>query len=474
MWILDKMPFLEKAPESKAKVITRLEGYSRTLVSWKNYFISAEDKGNIRVGDIVKDQFDDEDERPEEESFGPLFGNYFLRIPFLEKIHSYKLEWKKNHYRKGQEGKKGVENTEEFEYINLKDQVFASEVQGTTGSPAGEKTTDKSGTSFNRIDVTVEYLVTMRVVNPYKFLFDSPGNSFDEVLDYLDTRISNIISQVEPNLLKRMKGSGKALWYGLGNPDSEKYSDPSEYREEHYPNFDSGEEFDKMLSEQRALWSSYKRDISYSDNVQLLFKGLKNDEFVQEKAKEWGIEIDSKGIEIKTVDEPEIIKKARQEAVEKEVEIDKIKVDRKVAAIEAEKKKIEGQGERDRQYNEMRAVEDLARLFRKYGEANPVESAIMLKRAYMAAEKGNLKEINIKGLEGGSIASIAAQLGIGKELRNIFGKGGSSKKDSNDEIGFKSKKSKEKKDNNEKKDEEKDESKYWYDKETGEKKSFEF
>ena len=416
-----KIPFFVKVPESRAIVLTKLGGYSKTLVSWKDYFISGEDKGNVQRGDVVKrSKFKTTDEKPKESGVNPTFGNYFFKTPILEKIYCYELEWKENHYRKGQESKKGQKNTEKFDYIDLKDQVFASSVDGTTGSPVGEETTDESETGFNRIDVTVDYLVTMRVINPYKFLFDSPGNSFDEVLDYLDTRISNIISQCEPNLLKRLKGSGKALWYGLGNPDSEKYSSISEYKQEHYPDI-KDDEFNEIVEKQRSLWSSYKKDISYSDNVSLVFKGLKNDEFVQEKAKQWGIEIDSQGIEIKKVNEPDIIKKARQEAVEREVEIDKMKVDKKVAEIEAEKEKIQGEGNRQKRYAQMRSVDDLAKLFRKYGEADSVAKAIAVNKAYLAAEGENLKVVDINGLEGGSFASIAAQLGIGKELRNLFG-----------------------------------------------------
>ncbi len=354
------------------------------------------------------------------------------------------MEWKENHYRKGQDEKKGERNTESFSSIDLKQQVFVSSVDGTTGSPAGAESTDLTETSFNRLDVDVEYLVTMRVVNPYIFLFDSPGNSFDEVMDYLDTRISDIISQCEVNLLKRLKGSGEALWWGLGNPEVKK--DKSEYyRNEYYPEINDDEEFEALQKKQKTLWAQYKKDISYSDNVEIVFKGLKNDRFIAEKCHDWGIEIDPESIEITRVHEPETIKKAREEAVEKEAELTKRKTEKKMAKVEAETAKIKGQGIRSKDYEEMRAIDDLAKLFRKYGEGSPLESAIMVKKAYLAADKGQLKEINIKGLEGGSIASIAAQLGIGKELRSLFGNGNNNdNRNSSTEAGFKPEKKEEK------------------------------
>ncbi|MGM0438995.1 MAG: hypothetical protein ACQEP3_00990, partial [Patescibacteria group bacterium] len=401
-------------------------------------------KGDFRKGDILrKDKFEKKAEQPKEKKVNPIIGNYFFKIPLLEKVYSYELKWKKNHYRKGKDKNKGEKNTESFDYIDLKDQVFISTVDGTTGSPTGEESTDLSETSFNRLDVKVEYLVTMRVVNPYVFLFDSPGNSFDEVMDYLDTRISDIISQCEVNLLKRLKGSGEALWWGLGNPDIDNY------KEEYYPDL-SEEEFKELEKKQKTLWSQYKKDISYSNNVNLVFKGLKNDPFITERCHEWGIEIDEESIEIKTVQEPEIIKQAREEAVEKEAELTKTRTEQKMAKVEAETEQIKGQGERNRKYAQMRAVDDLAKLFRKYGEPNPVAKAIAVNKAHLAAEGENLKIVDINGLEGGSIANIAAQLGVAKELRNLFGGDSKSSNGSSNNNGKEDKKSKDDKKSKEK------------------------
>ncbi|MGM0439268.1 MAG: hypothetical protein ACQEP3_02455, partial [Patescibacteria group bacterium] len=67
--------FLVKAPESEAIVLTKLGGYSKTLVSWKDYFISAENKGDFRKGDILrKDKFEKKAEQPKEKKVNPIIG----------------------------------------------------------------------------------------------------------------------------------------------------------------------------------------------------------------------------------------------------------------------------------------------------------------------------------------------------------------------------------------------------------------
>ncbi len=413
--------FFVNAPEGKARMLMAPGGkFISELVNWKNYFIVAESKrinGKLyQEGDIVERNGHLEYEL-EKKDISPLFGSYFLKIPGWHSVYSYKLEWSKHHYRGRPGEERNLEETKEnLDYIDLKDQYFRSYITKTTGAPRFRQLeSDKGEVSSNRVDVSLEYLVVLRVVNPYRFIFDSPENSYDGLLEVMDNLIGNIISQCQFNLTERLQGSREAIWHGLRNPDKIDY-------EKEYPDLEISER-EEVKNRDESLWEQYAGDISNSDQIKILFKGLKDSEEIRKKFPGWGIEISR--VEIIEIQPPEEIKKERQKLIQADMEYELKKRERDMSEIEAETVKIMAEATGDKYLKEMNSVNEMVELFMKRegcSESEARKTAAEMFHTIIAGEKGLLEKRIFEGLDGNSFAGLAAQFGIGVGMaREMFG-----------------------------------------------------
>lgn len=423
--------FFIEVPEGTAKIVLKPGGkFSRVLMNWKKYFIAEESNSDESVseGDIVKKDGDIE-KKIKKKRLNPILGTgYFLKIPFWESIYSYSFEWSDNHYRGKKEKNNEIDKIEEeqerkygkkekFDYINLKEQYFRSHIEKTTGVHQRQKKTKKEGNSsnqevsFNRVDVKVEYMVTLRIINPYEFIFDSPENSYDAVLERLDNLMGDIISQSEFNLVERLQGSRDALWYGLRNPKHINYK-------EEYSNI-SENDLEKLKKKHKEIWANYERDITNSEDVKTVFKGLKDQKLISETFPGWGIKIISEGVEIVTVEPPAEIKENRKKLAKKDIEFELAQRDREITEVNAKANEIKGEGKRKEYAAQMSSIDDLIDKLIKRGlspsKAN--ETAEKAIQSLIAGDKGILEKRIFEGLEGG-IAGLATQWEMGKNILN--------------------------------------------------------
>ncbi len=120
--------------------------------------------------------------------FGGLF--YFGLFPF-KKTYTYSISWSDKHGRK--EGIKGAK--EEFNEVKLKPEVYSSEIENAeTKRP-------------ERFQVRVKYLVTLKIENPYLFLFVSPENSLEEALSQIDGVMRSFVSSYSFEDLYKLKSA---------------------------------------------------------------------------------------------------------------------------------------------------------------------------------------------------------------------------------------------------------------------------
>ncbi len=103
--------------------------------------------------------------------------------------------------------------------------------------------------------------------------------------------------------------------------------------------------------------------------------------------------------------------------------------------IRKDAEKARGEGIGSKEYNEMKAVRNIAKLFENLGYPDPVDGAMAVYKVKKAAESGQLVEGNFK-IEGSSVASLFTEIGIGKEIGQLMKKFSGEKKESN-EAGFK-------------------------------------
>lgn len=156
-----------KVEEGTTRVIMSLGQFDNIKMVWRGHFMD-EDFNILRE--------EEDDGRRRKKISGRIFGGFFFMglYPF-KKIHSYSITWSSSHGRK--EGKAGI--SEEFKKINLKPEVYRSLVENAE--------------TKERVQCKVEYLVTLRINNPYRFLFVSPDNSLEEALSQIDTLIRDLV-----------------------------------------------------------------------------------------------------------------------------------------------------------------------------------------------------------------------------------------------------------------------------------------
>jgi len=136
--------FFTFVKEGEAKIVVAGQSYVKTILSLSGYIVARD--GTIVTG------------TPWWKSpFERWFGTYWVGIPPFRKIFSYQLRWTTYQPKVAGGGKEPVVRRETLRSTFVKDKVYygkADNVETDEGLP-----------------LEVEFLVTLRVVNPYKAIF---------------------------------------------------------------------------------------------------------------------------------------------------------------------------------------------------------------------------------------------------------------------------------------------------------------
>jgi len=162
-----------KVEEGTAKAIVRLGGFHKIVMAWRGYELDEE--WNVRsVEKIGKKRH--------------LPGGLrFVGFWPIDKVYRYRFRWQGIEIV---EGKEKVEFHEKIiDYILVRPDVYWTQILGAETGPVG-----KPEEKPERIPLDVQWLVTMRVVNPYKALFKAPPNWVENILARLNAHFRDWVA----------------------------------------------------------------------------------------------------------------------------------------------------------------------------------------------------------------------------------------------------------------------------------------
>ncbi|PIZ89156.1 MAG: hypothetical protein COX90_00855 [Candidatus Nealsonbacteria bacterium CG_4_10_14_0_2_um_filter_38_17] len=187
--------------ETTSKIVVRGDAFEKGLIQWRGWTLDSEwnvvREGTIdpRTGRILREPW---------HPFGGL--RYYGLWPLLD-IRVYKLRWKGLKLTEGK--KQEIKFYDEWlDHILLSPDVYPVSVSEAE-TMYGEE----------RIKVDAEFLVTMRVINPYKVLYRAPLNWIETLTSRLEALFRGFIANVTFDELIGLRGNSERLWAEWGNSD---------------------------------------------------------------------------------------------------------------------------------------------------------------------------------------------------------------------------------------------------------------
>jgi hypothetical protein len=184
--------FFTVVDEGTAKIVLKQNAFYKVLIQWKGRTL------NLENWDIV-----DESEKIWKEPHHPFGGLRFYGLPGLHSIKKYDLRWwdlqqtadkkliPQFHEKKGPDA---------LDYVLLRPDVYWTRVERAETKPE------------ERIPVTVDFLITMRVINPYKAIFNSPISWVENVINRLTAAFRAFIATKDVDGLIKLKSDRRGLW----------------------------------------------------------------------------------------------------------------------------------------------------------------------------------------------------------------------------------------------------------------------
>jgi len=301
--LIGLLPRYTIVKEGTAKAIMTLGEFSRIVFRWKGHWLDKE--GRIwRDGELPQDIMEEKNEGETDEDFKKRLANrakefreaneerarlrvlgglFICGIRGIHQVHNYPLRWADVHQieEAGQVIEKPVFHDEKaLDYAMLRPTVYYTKlIQVETGTPLWLK--KEKPALPERIGVDVEVLVTMRIINPYNFLFVAPSTPVEEVIARLNALIRATIGMMDLDSLMFYRGKSDMLWHGSRD--------------------------EKTLS---GLPLLLKEQIGE-------YPGLKDEKLIRDTLPKWGLAVAEAGVDIKKVDTPpdirDLIRARRQQ-----------------------------------------------------------------------------------------------------------------------------------------------------------------
>lgn len=179
--------------EGTAKAVMRLGEFCWIIFRWQGHWMDEE-------WTILRKEEKSEFQPAKKTGWGPpwrLFGGWYLYGFWpIHTIHKYKHRWTDI---KEQDGKLILKFNEEwFSHVLLRPAVYAI------------KLTDLETKPPERIPVTIVILVTIKISNPYRFLFVAPPTPFEDVLARMGAEMRPILTNQTLDHILLLRGS--QLW----------------------------------------------------------------------------------------------------------------------------------------------------------------------------------------------------------------------------------------------------------------------
>lgn len=231
--------FFTFAKESTAKIVVKGDKFDKCIIQWEGYTL---DHGwNVIEG---------------EEPWHPFGGFRFYGLWPIWDIFIYRLRWHDVQRTGDTAFEKPEFHDEIIDYVLLRPDVYWVKIFKAETGGAGVR---------ERIPVDVEFLTTMRVVNPYKATFVAPIGWVENVMLRLIPVYRGLVADKSVDELLAFKGHGEEFW--------------------------------RYLKEKEAFTG--------------LIKGVFEDQ--------WGVRIEENGVQIKNIDLPDEYQDAAAEQKKQEL-----------------------------------------------------------------------------------------------------------------------------------------------------------
>jgi hypothetical protein len=188
---MDMVLMFTVVKEGTAKAVVRMGGFHKIIMAWKGFELDEE--WNVK---------------PVEEVGKKLHlpgGLRFVGIWPLDKVYTYKFRWRGIEIV---EAREKVEFREKvIDYILVRPDVYWTKIEGAETAPP------------ERIPLDIEFLVTARVINPYKALFKAPPNWLENVLSRLNALFRDWVATKSLDEILAIRKEPQKLWQELGNTD---------------------------------------------------------------------------------------------------------------------------------------------------------------------------------------------------------------------------------------------------------------
>ncbi len=171
--------------ENTAKAVMRFGGFRKIIFASKQYVLDEE--WNVFEGTIPW--------------YKRIFGGLrFVGIRWIDKIYRYGFRWRDVELVEGADKEMFHEKT--IDYIRLRPDTYFTKTEKAETRPP------------ERFDITVGFLVILRVVNPYNALFAGPTNWFENVMARITASFTSTIGTKTYDELIAIKegGSRSKIW----------------------------------------------------------------------------------------------------------------------------------------------------------------------------------------------------------------------------------------------------------------------
>ncbi|MGB9743183.1 MAG: hypothetical protein ACPLW9_00470 [Minisyncoccales bacterium] len=337
--------------EGQAKAILKLGKFSRIIFSWEEHFMDTH--CYIWKNEDVKEKKNEKIEPGgKKRMWGRIWGGlYFYGFWPIHKIHTYHHRWFDARF--DAKGKMIMSLRDEtLDFVLLRPVVYSLLVERAETKPP------------ERFAVTIKVLVTMRIINPYLFLFVAPPTAIEDILGRLAALIRGWISDLTIDELLSLKGRANKIWYGW------------QLKKEGLDGKEWGFEEEEKVG------------------------GLKDEKLIKETLLKWGLEVAEQGIDFYEIN----VEEQYQEVMAK----------RREEELKAEARAQETMGSLIKMMSLVEGVDEAD--FRKKLQENPEKQKELQDKAYellvrkLGWEKGGLYEILTKGtgsLDEGLLKSVA-------------------------------------------------------------------
>ncbi|MEK7519391.1 MAG: SPFH domain-containing protein [Patescibacteria group bacterium] len=179
--------------EGTAKAVVSFGKFKKILFSWEKHWMDHSWK-------ILTDE-EDPDRRERDEVWTGLRivgGLYLYGIWPFHAIHQYKNRWTDIRLRESGDTNPEFHEELRMRHVLLKSAVYAIKLTAVETAPP------------ERIPVDVLVLITLRIDNPYSFLFIAPPTPIEDVLAKIKAEMRSIVTSRDLDTLLKLKGA--SLW----------------------------------------------------------------------------------------------------------------------------------------------------------------------------------------------------------------------------------------------------------------------